>query len=292
MPPVGLRVRVRTSPSLRRALPRRLVERRALRRGAEIWERSADEREDAIAAMDAVVGATSRAGEIDRLAREALIERRVETALFWHPWSQTRMEPRAEAQMRAAFAAGRGVLVSSCHVGPHFRATSAIASVGRVPYSVSGPWFFEPPSHDEWGRRLARWRKGVPSVPVLSRGSFATLVALLEEGQVVYICFDQPGRRETRFLGKTVLLVDGTARLAVAADALILPVRARRVGHHAWLDVAAPLDPREHAAVEELHEALAAVHEHWIMEDPAKLEDPRVSGWAGSTEPIPVRGRP
>ena len=78
MPSVGLRLRLRTSPSLRRGLPRTLVERRALRRGAEIWEQNADEREHAIASMEAIVGATSRAGEVDRLAREALIERKVE----------------------------------------------------------------------------------------------------------------------------------------------------------------------------------------------------------------------
>ena len=62
MPAVGLRLRVRTSPSLRRLLPHKLVELRALRRGAEIWEQNADfEREDAIAAMRAIIGETSRA---------------------------------------------------------------------------------------------------------------------------------------------------------------------------------------------------------------------------------------
>jgi len=292
MPSVRLRLRLRTSPSLRRMLPRRLVERRALRRGAELWQHNAGEREDAIAAMNAIVGDTSRAGESEQLARRSLIEDRVQTALFWQPWSRAKMDPGAEARLREAIASGRGVLLSACHVGPHFRATSAIASVGRVPYSVSGPWYFEPPSHDEWGRRLARWRKGANGIPVLSSGSFATLLARLEEAEIIYICFDQPGRRETRFLGKTAMLADGTARLAVAADALILPVRSRRAGHHAWLDIASPLDPREHAAVEELHEALAAVHEHWIMEDPATLEDPRISGWAGAPLRAPVRAHP
>ena len=57
-------------------------------------------------------------------------------------------------------------------------------------------------------------------------------------------------------------------------------------------DFAAPLDPREHTAVEGLHEALAAVHERWIMEEPAMLEDPRVSGWAGTPEHALHTGAP
>ena len=45
-----------------------------------------------------------------------------------------------------------------------------------------------------------------------------------------------------------------------------------------WTDVAPPLDPRDVASSEELHDALAAVHERWILELPATLEDPNRAG--------------
>jgi lauroyl/myristoyl acyltransferase len=74
------------------------------------------------------------------------------------------------------------------------------------------------------------------------------------------------------------MLAEGNAQLAVRADAIVLPVRARRVGHRVWVDVAKPFDPRE-LTVDQLHDALAALHERWILENPATMEDPRSIGW-------------
>jgi lauroyl/myristoyl acyltransferase len=74
------------------------------------------------------------------------------------------------------------------------------------------------------------------------------------------------------------MLSSSSARLASEADALILPLRARREGHRTWVDVAEALDPRLFSDEESLHEALAEVHERWILERPAALEDPRRKG--------------
>ena len=90
--------------------------------------------------------------------------------------------------------------------------------------------------------------------------------------------FALPGHGETRFLGKRVMLASGSARLAAAADALVVPVRARRRAHLVSLDVEAPLDPRDFADWQELQGALAAVHERWILELPATMEDPNRDG--------------
>jgi len=59
-----------------------------------------------------------------------------------------------------------------------------------------------------------------------------------------------------------------------------------------WLDAHPPLDPREHDGIEQLHEALAAVHERWILELPATLENPRRDGFweAASAEGWPLSG--
>jgi hypothetical protein len=132
-----------------------------------------------------------------------------------------------------------------------------------------------------WGRRIARRRQEARARDeriVHSAGSFALLKALLEEGQVVGVYFAMPGSRETHFLGKTVMLASGSARLAAATDALVVPIRTRRVAHRVWVDVGEPLDARELDGEEELHEALAAVHERWILELPASMEDPNREG--------------
>jgi len=75
------------------------------------------------------------------------------------------------------------------------------------------------------------------------------------------------------------MLADGSARLAFEADALIVPLRARRAGHRVWVDIGTPLDPREFSGVEALHDALAVLHERWILEDPAAMADPNSFGW-------------
>jgi len=75
------------------------------------------------------------------------------------------------------------------------------------------------------------------------------------------------------------MLTDGSARLAQEADAPILPLRPRREGHRVWMDIQAPLDPRDFADAQELHRALAGVHERLILELPHTLEDPHRPGF-------------
>lgn len=285
MPPCSLRIRAKTSPWVRRALPTRLLVARAARQGQEIWERNTGEREAAIATMEAIVAGTARAGEVRELARLHLIEAKVDTTLFWEqPWS-AHMDAVSAARVRDALSGDRGVLLSACHTGPFYRSMYSMPVGSARQYTIFGPWLFEPPSHDYWGRRVARWRKGALGRKVPSPGSYPLLASLLARGDCVYVFYDMPGRRETRFLGKRALLADGSARLAVESDALVLCLRSRREGHEVWVDAAAALDPRELGGVEELHAALAALHERWILKRPQEMADPNSFGWEHGAGP-------
>jgi lauroyl/myristoyl acyltransferase len=285
MPPAPLALRLKTSVWVRALLPTRLVVRRAVLKGQRLWEQNEGAREDALAAMATVVSGTSLEGSLERVAREYVIEQETDTALFWQPWSTPEIDEATERNLREALDQDRGVLLSSCHLGPYPRITRVLLDMGRRPYGVFGPWFFEPPSPDYWGRRIARWHKGARSRYVTSKGSYRTLRALLERGEWVVLFFDVPGHRPTRYLGKPAMLADGTARLAIESDALVLPTRLRRVGHRVWMDVAPPLDPRELADVEALHTALARLHEKWVLEYPAAMADPRDFGWEQGATP-------
>lgn len=278
MPSAPLGIRLKSSPWLHRLLPARLAVKRAEHRGQEVWEQSAEAREEALAAMDAIVAGTPRAEELQELARRHVIETNIDKALFWQqPWS-AKVDPLAALRIREALAENRGVLFSSCHLGPFYRLQCAPPFKGRDTYLVPGAWFFKEPKPGYWGRRLARWHKGLPSHPVPATGSFRMIQALLERGESVFLSYDMPGPRDTYFLGKRATLAEGTAQLAVRADAIVLPVRTRRAGHRVWVDAAKPLDPRQ-LTVDELHNALAALHERWILENPAAAEDPRKTGW-------------
>lgn len=279
MPPAPLGTRVRTSLWLRSVVPVRVAISRAERRGHEVWERHTGERAQAIAAMETILAGTSREGELRELARVWLTESKIDRALFWQrPWS-ARLDAQSTERLEQALSADRGVVLSACHMGPYYRLQCVRRLDGPDTYLVPGAWFFEPPSSDYWGRRLARWRKGTHSRLVPAKGSFRIIQALLERGERVLLFFDMPGARETRFLGKPVMLADGTAQLAMRADALVVPLRARRDGHQVWVDVAAPLDPRGFAGVDELIDSLAALHERWILERPETMADPSTFGW-------------
>lgn len=285
LPPARLSIRITTSTLVQGIAPPRLAVMRAERRSGLIWERSRAERDESMAAMRAIVAGTDQAGRVEELARRHLTERLAHRALFWQrPWTAG-IDPASATRVRQALDSGRGVLLSSCHLGPYFRLERARPFRGRRTYLVPGPWFFDEPSHDLWGRRLARWRNGTVSIPVRATGSFRVIQALLERGEAVFVFFDMPGPRQTRFLGKPAMLAEGTAQLSARTGALVLPLRARREHHRVLVQAGEPLDPREHDGPDGLHEALAAVHEAWILENPAAMEDPREIGWGDGAGP-------
>jgi acetoacetyl-CoA synthetase len=274
MPRASRSIRVATSAVHNSAVPARLLVLRAARRGRGKWADRVGERDHATSAMEALIVDTPHAPELDELSRLFLIEREIESALFWRrPWSPKVDGPSA-ARLEAALSADRGVLLSACHFGPHYHLSCAPPFRGRETYLVTAQMFFEPQQDPYWARFQARLHRGIRSRPVPAVGSFPVLQALLERGEAVFAHFDMPGRRLTHFLGRPTMLADGTAQLAFSADALVLPLRARRAGHRIWVDAAVPLDPRGFADAEELHNALATHHERWILDNPAAMEHP------------------
>jgi lauroyl/myristoyl acyltransferase len=287
MPRADLALRLKTSPLLRRLVPTRLVVDMAASRGEALWSSAPEQRARALAAAEAIVGGTARAGEVEAIARERLIAQEIERMILWQPWPVPMLERGTLERLQGAISVGRGVLLSLCHFGPIYYTSGIGLRLGRSMYVVSGAWMLAPPSPDYWGRRLARRLQGLRHYgarAVPAPGSFDVLAELLRRGEPILINFDVPGRHETRFLGKPVMLTAGTAKLAFTADALVVPVRIRSQRHRHWLDAGEVLDPRELSGVRELHEALAAVHERWILEQPALLEDPRRAGsWEDAT---------
>jgi hypothetical protein len=296
MPRAALRVRLRSSTRLRRALPTALVVRRAVAKGRAQWDNPAARRV-ALASMDAILGGTERAEEIEARARRRLIEDEVQRTLYWQPWPTSKVSETSAANLRLALSSDRPLLISACHLGPYFLQMSAVTSLGHSPFAVAAPWFFQDPTPDYWGRRLARWWSGIAERNerlVCSVGAFPVLSALLAQDEKVLIYFDMPGGTRTDFLGKPVMLSSGSAKLAWGAQALVLPLRARRAGSRVWTDVFTPLDARDFANADELHRELAAVHERSILELPETLEDPnRAGAWEnGATEREWVRRGP
>ena len=286
MPPAPLRIRLGTSTVLRRAIPTALAVARAERKAHRRWQSEPSTREHVLAVMRAIVAGTEREGELEELAQRQLVEWEAWDALFWQPWRAPAIEGISRERLLEAHGRGRGLILSGAHVGPFFSVSLGLVRVGIVQHVVMGDWYYEQPTHDFWGRRMARWRIGLPQLPVVRpRGSYDVLAELLRRGLVTTIYFDLPGPHETRFLGKPVMLRDGTARLACETGAIVLAQRVRRDGSRTAVEYFDTLDPRDFSGPDELHEALAGVHERLILDDPARMQDPTVTGWQDCARP-------
>jgi lauroyl/myristoyl acyltransferase len=281
--------RARLSYALKRRVPLAAKIAMAEAMGRLDAVRKPAELEEARTVTRAIVTGTHREGELEAIARRRLVAERLHEASFWRArWDR---DPVAGGDyLHAAVAAGRGVIISFCHLGA-FR--GSIAPVknreGRTTYVATNSWILEPPDGSEWSVRVEHWRRGLARSDgrvVKMPGTFETLAALLERHEVTMLAFDMPGSIDTRFLGKSVMLASGTAKLALRTDALVLPMRRVRRGVHLVIEYGPPVDPRGYDDAGSLHRDLAALHERWILERPEALEDPRRPGaWENCADP-------
>lgn len=253
----------------------------AAARGLTRW-RNAEDRRRSRAAIDAIAGQVRGR---DALALSHLAESEAREAFIHRPWMAAGIPLTGADELRAALCGGRGVLASYCHLGPFAGIGVTIAEHAGDVHQVIGPWLLEPQRGPAERRRRA-WLSmfdaaGVPMI--VATGCFPAVLERLRSGAVVVMAFDWPGSTETMFLGRPAMLVSGTARLAVEADALVVPVARSFRGLRLRTVAGPPLDPRRHSGWRDLHAALAARHGRWILERPGALEDPRRPGAWGAT---------
>jgi lauroyl/myristoyl acyltransferase len=230
----------------------------------------------AIASMEAVVGRTPAESSLVRLARSHVAAQARGWELTWRPWELEKVPIRGVSRIHRARATGRGLIMSHVHMGP-LGAWVPLARLLRPLYHPAGDWVIHPPKPGYNGYQCEQRRKLYrdSGIEILhATGSGMILYKVLAHGGAVLLSMDVPGNKRTPFLGKPVDMVDGTARLAIMADALILPAALIPLGRRWQIQVEEALDPRDFARWEELHLALASIHEEFIMRAPDHLETP------------------
>jgi lauroyl/myristoyl acyltransferase len=238
----------------------------------------------ATASMETVVGATPAEADLPRLARSHITAQARGWELTWRPWELARIPIRGVERIAEAQATGRGLVISHAHLGP-LAGWVALGRLLRPLYHPAGDWVVHPPRPGYNGYQLEQRRKlyrdaGIELV--YASGSAMTLYKVLSRGGAALLTMDAPGARRTQFLGKPVDMDDGTARIAVKADALVLPAALMPLGRRWEIQIGEALDPRDFSAPDELHLVLAAIHEELIMRAPEHLEDPSRL-WASAT---------
>src|SRR4051794_34237749 len=279
----GVVARLRASETMHRLVPAPLAM-AALDLGQRLAVRRRPGRLDlGRAAMEAVVGGTEHEGALDRLAFRHLCAASRSWELMWRPWLLAKM-PVVGGEPLRDIEPGRGIVFSAPHFGPLIGMAPLPRIVGPI-HTAVGEHMVAPDApagyngyQNEQVRKVLR-DNGFRLVRAV--GSARTFTEVLKDGGRVLINLDVPGKTPVRFLGKTVEMMSGTARLAAGTDALVVPVVPLPEGRKWSLHLGAPLDPRAYGTWEELLQATVSSAEKLILRAPEYLENPlRESGWA------------
>ena len=103
--------RLFSSPALQRLVPDRLIPSLAALHARAQWLLSPRRRAAARQAMSNLVGGSSRSSEVEPLTRQHLLERSFIGIAHWRPWMLRNTRLQGHANLGAAIARGRGVLL-------------------------------------------------------------------------------------------------------------------------------------------------------------------------------------
>ncbi|PWU20816.1 MAG: hypothetical protein C5B48_12045 [Candidatus Rokuibacteriota bacterium] len=223
---------------------------------------------------------TSQAGHEHEIAWRGVAEYLHHHEIFWRPWLMKRGEIEGLEHLRRARATDRGVVAVYPHFGMHYAQHPILRRHGIAVWAVAAR---RPDSELLGGaetRFIMRARKYLDALGhgrvITPRaenrdgiGAFARALETLLAGRMVTIAFDQHGRTQTAFLGRTLQLASGPSRLTTAADAVALPFVIRRRGYRPVLRFMQPIDARHFDGnAEALQRAIAAVFEQVVLEQP------------------------
>ena len=239
----------------------------------------------AVELVDPIFGNTLHEADITGVARRFVAARARGWELTWRPWELDHIPIHGLDRLGRARASGRGVIISHTHVGPLAGWVPLIRSLRPVLFP-QGDWLTNDPQPGYKGYQIEHRRKlyqDAGAEMLHHVGSAPRVFRTLRAGGAVLITMDVPGNRRTPFLGKAVDFDDGTASLAVKCNSLVVPAALVPAGRRWDIHIGDALDPDDFTGVDELHLAIARIHEEHILRYPEHLE-PVVHGlWASVT---------
>lgn len=275
----GPLLRLQASGVTRRLLPVRVGVALADARAARLWRRPSA-REEATQAMQLLLGRTSRAAEVERLARAWLVELCRHEELAWHTDLICTRPVRSLERLREQVDRGRGAILSVVHLG-HFGAhPGCVARHGFPLVATVAPTLLGEQPRTPAGLRRAQLFRTFdhdPRVTVVdASGSYERLRSVLRGGGTVLLGCDLRGSTPVRFLGRTVRVPSGTARLSLETGAPVVVLSAEPDGLLERVVVQEPLLPEHFPTVPELLQAVLDRHAPAVLAWPQAYERPRL----------------
>jgi lauroyl/myristoyl acyltransferase len=219
------------------------------------------------------------AADIETAAR-AYVKRMIwRGELRWHPALLTRQRVLGVDQLVAARRLGRGVVLNFMHHGAYEGLPPSLARMGVPSHILVFDHLFSDaaPGWLKQHVRVATTGGGtLVSVTVGSQG----IADLLNQGLVVALASDVPGRTALRFAGRDVLGSFGAARIAVATGSPVVVATSELDSQgRPFIRLHTPLHPADFESPRELLEEMLARHELVVLRWPEASEIP-LSRWS------------
>jgi lauroyl/myristoyl acyltransferase len=268
--------RAYATTTFHRALPWPVAVAGVEARAARLWK-SPVWQEYAIRSMDYVLGCTSRADEVEKLARRWVFENVKRDELTWRPWQATRWPVERIEVLADVVADGRGAILSFFHHGQHGGMFGSLARRGfRSHVAV-----LESLLHDlEPGYKGMRKAQHIEMARIgatvfQAKGSMDHMRELLASGELLGLASDLPGSLPVTVFGRNASAGSGAARLAADLGVPLVPVTAHRRGLFVQsFRIGDPIEPRHHEGLESIQQAIFDAQADAILEWPEGLMEP------------------
>jgi lauroyl/myristoyl acyltransferase len=262
---------------LRGMVPRPLLPAFVKARTKLAWSQ-AKVREDAREQMRFVLEHTDPGADIETAARR-YVERQVwRGELRWHIDIVTDQQVEGLEHLIAARDLGRGVVLSHMHHGQFEGGMASIVRRGVVVHAMGDPRLLEADA-PAWMQQHAKVALATGAIPVVVSAGSDAMVKILQDGGIMTIASDVPGRTPMRFLGRDLVGSFGAVRLAMATGAPVVVMTSElRDGYLPVVRLHEPFDPAQFPSAQKLLEAILAAHEPYIVRWPEMYDIP-TSHW-------------
>ncbi len=266
--------------TIRRHIPKALLPLVVALRFRLAWSKSSV-RKEAREQMHFLLEHTQPDADLDTVARAWVRGQIWRGELRWHPELITRMRVVGMEHLVAARDQGRGVMLNFMHHGTYEGCFASLARLGAPPHMVVYPYMTRDDA-PRWLKQHMRVACTGGGVRVSAEVGTQGIIDRLNQGLIVAVASDVPGRTPLRFVGRDVLGSFGAARIAADAGSPVVVMTHELDEHGPFVRVHEPLEPKDFADPRALLQEMVARHEKVIVQWP-ELTDLPLSRW-GSLE--------
>ena len=265
---------------LRRHVPRPLLPLLVAMRFKVAWA-TKGVRADARTQMSFLLERARPDADIERAARAYVRGQMWRGEARWHPEMLTNRRIVGLEHLQAARDLGRGVMLNFMHHGAYEGAFGSLGRRGVQLHMVVYPYMTRPDA--------PRWLRQHMSVACAGGGQAISaeigtqgIIELLNQGKVVALASDVPGRTPLRFVDREVMGSFGAARIAADAGSPVVVLTSESDERGPFVRLHERLEPKDFASPKDLLQEMVTRHERVHLQWPEHTDLP-LSRW-GSVE--------